>query len=248
MLPSACWRALPFLGPAAVCWRPRPAARRRPAPAGRHRPARRRRSNRPPRPETPTRCARWRAPTVRAAPLSEFVQSLTFPKADAAPRSRSAIARRSSRWRASACCSKPSPSAERRRARHVLARSTSSRAAAARPVDDRARRAADGRQRPLPARARCRDRVRRQEPRRSRAPDLTLTLPAGPAFVSKTPDGPTAVVLLGRGRVEFAPKPEAERGQVRIFSGAEALDDGFRRRVRPRARRPSSTRGSRPTR
>ena len=44
-----------------------------------------------------------------------------------------------------------------------------------------------------------------------RAPDLTLTLPAGTAFVSKTPDGPTAVVLLGRGRVEFAPTQEAEQ-------------------------------------
>ena len=60
-----------------------------------------------------------------------------------------------------------------------------------------------------------------------RAPDLTLTLAAGTAFVAKTPDGPTGVVLLGRGRVEFAPTQEAERGQVRIFSGDEVLATGF---------------------
>jgi hypothetical protein len=59
------------------------------------------------------------------------------------------------------------------------------------------------------------------------APDLTLTLPSGQAFLSKTPDGPTALVLLGRGRVEFTPKAEAERGQVRIFAGADALKGDF---------------------
>jgi hypothetical protein len=60
-----------------------------------------------------------------------------------------------------------------------------------------------------------------------RAPDLTLTLPAGQAFVSKIRDGPTALVLLGRGRLEFSPKAEAERGQVRIFAGAEVLKADF---------------------
>jgi Peptidase family M1 domain len=59
------------------------------------------------------------------------------------------------------------------------------------------------------------------------APDLTLSLPSGYAFLSKTPDGPTALVLVGRGRVEFTPKAEAERGQVRIFSGADALKGEF---------------------
>ena len=67
------------------------------------------------------------------------------------------------------------------------------------------------------------------------APDLTLTLPSGQAFVAKTPDGPTALVLLGRGRMEFSPKAEAERGQVRIFSGADALEDRVRHGVRARA-------------
>jgi hypothetical protein len=60
-----------------------------------------------------------------------------------------------------------------------------------------------------------------------RAPDLTLTLPSGAAFVAKTPDGPTAVVLVGRGRVEFAPTQEAERGQLRIFTGDEVLSSDF---------------------
>ncbi len=59
------------------------------------------------------------------------------------------------------------------------------------------------------------------------APDLTLSIPVGSAFMSKTPDGPTAMVVLGRGRAAFSPKPEAERGQVRIFSGAEALKADF---------------------
>ncbi len=59
------------------------------------------------------------------------------------------------------------------------------------------------------------------------APDLTLTLQNGTAFVSKTPDGPTAMVLLGRGRIEFSPAPESERGQLRIFSGAEVLKTDF---------------------
>ena len=59
------------------------------------------------------------------------------------------------------------------------------------------------------------------------APDLKLSVPAGTAFLSKTPDGPTAMVILGRGRMEFSPKPEAERGQVRIFSGADVLSTAF---------------------
>src|SRR3954454_13862676 len=59
------------------------------------------------------------------------------------------------------------------------------------------------------------------------APDLSLSLPAGRAFLARTNDGPTALVLLGRGRMQFAPKPEAERGQVRIFCGAEALGAEF---------------------
>ena len=56
-----------------------------------------------------------------------------------------------------------------------------------------------------------------------RAPDLTIEMPSGRAFVAETPDGPSAVVLLGRGQMRFTPPDQAERTQVRIFSGADAL-------------------------
>jgi hypothetical protein len=60
-----------------------------------------------------------------------------------------------------------------------------------------------------------------------RAPDLTLQLPSGRAFVAEIREGPTVIVLLGRGRMAFSPKPEAEHGQVRIFCGSDALDAEF---------------------
>ena len=59
------------------------------------------------------------------------------------------------------------------------------------------------------------------------APDLTLSVPRGTAFVAETPDGVTGVVLLGDGRMRFAPPDVAERTQVRIFSGAEELETTF---------------------
>ncbi|HVH55145.1 MAG TPA: M1 family aminopeptidase [Vicinamibacterales bacterium] len=68
------------------------------------------------------------------------------------------------------------------------------------------------------------------------APDLTLTLPVGSAFVAETPDGVTAVVLVGRGTMRFAPPEAAERTQVKIFSGDEVLSTSFDAafvRVRP---------------
>ena len=69
-----------------------------------------------------------------------------------------------------------------------------------------------------------------------RAPDITLTMASGTAFVAETLEGPTAVVLLGRGRLRFAPPAEAERTQVRIFGGSEVLStevDAAFIRVRP---------------
>jgi hypothetical protein len=57
--------------------------------------------------------------------------------------------------------------------------------------------------------------------------DLTLDLPAGRAFVAETSDGPTAVVLLGRGQMRFTPSDAAERTQVRIFGGNEVLTADF---------------------
>ena len=56
------------------------------------------------------------------------------------------------------------------------------------------------------------------------APDLTVEMATGRAFVAETPDGPTALVLLGDGRMRFNPPDLAERTQIRIFAGGDALD------------------------
>jgi peptidase M1-like protein len=56
-----------------------------------------------------------------------------------------------------------------------------------------------------------------------RATDLQLHFPSGRAFLAETPEGETAMVILGRGRVRFSPPDLAERTQVRIFSGSEEL-------------------------
>jgi hypothetical protein len=66
--------------------------------------------------------------------------------------------------------------------------------------------------------------------------DLAIKLASGSAFVARTPDGTTAVVLIGRGRFIFSPPDEAERTQVRIFSGEDAVNADFDTalvRVRP---------------
>ena len=57
--------------------------------------------------------------------------------------------------------------------------------------------------------------------------DLTIEMSTGTAFVAEIPEGPTAIVLLGRGRVKFAPPDSAERTQVRIFTGADDLQSEF---------------------
>ena len=57
--------------------------------------------------------------------------------------------------------------------------------------------------------------------------DLKLTLVEGSVFVSDTDRGTTALVLIGRGGMNFRPRPPTERGQVRIFSGAEAIETRF---------------------
>jgi hypothetical protein len=59
------------------------------------------------------------------------------------------------------------------------------------------------------------------------AEDLRLSVPQGSAFVAETPDGVTAVVVLGAGTMRFEPRPEAERGQVRLFCGREVLETPF---------------------
>ena len=57
--------------------------------------------------------------------------------------------------------------------------------------------------------------------------DLELSLASGSVFVSDVDQGTTAILLLGRGVVRFHPAPETERTQVRIFSGADALQTTF---------------------
>ncbi|MCH7747846.1 MAG: hypothetical protein IH939_07090 [Acidobacteria bacterium] len=67
--------------------------------------------------------------------------------------------------------------------------------------------------------------------------DLSLTL-TGSVFVAETEIGVTGLVLLGKGIMRFTPQPEAERGQVRIFSGHETLEAQFEAafiRVHPEA-------------
>ncbi|MBA2258759.1 MAG: hypothetical protein H0W18_07680 [Acidobacteria bacterium] len=69
-----------------------------------------------------------------------------------------------------------------------------------------------------------------------RAPDLTLHMASGAAFVAETPEGPTVVILLGRGEMVFSPPDTAEKTQVRIFSGGDRLQARFEHvfiRVRP---------------
>lgn len=61
------------------------------------------------------------------------------------------------------------------------------------------------------------------------APDLTIRLASGSAFVATTPEGPTAVVLLGRGRMVLAPADKAEQTQIGIFTDSDSgsLDGEF---------------------
>jgi hypothetical protein len=62
---------------------------------------------------------------------------------------------------------------------------------------------------------------------RVRAEDMELLLPSGTVFTAEAGGGVTALVLLGRGTMVFAPAPETEKGQLRIFAGAETLRSEF---------------------
>ena len=57
--------------------------------------------------------------------------------------------------------------------------------------------------------------------------DVTVDMASGIAFAAEIPDGPTGIVLLGRGRIRFSPPDEAERTQLRIFAGADELATDF---------------------
>ena len=59
------------------------------------------------------------------------------------------------------------------------------------------------------------------------APDFELSMDAGAAFLATIPGGATAVVLLGRGTMGFAPTEVAERTQLRLFAGAATLRESF---------------------
>jgi hypothetical protein len=62
-----------------------------------------------------------------------------------------------------------------------------------------------------------------------RSDDLEIRLPDGYIFVAEATDGPTAAVLvpIDGGTVSFRPAPEAERQQVRIYAGSDAIDTGY---------------------
>lgn len=55
------------------------------------------------------------------------------------------------------------------------------------------------------------------------AEDLRLQWQEGTAFVTEAGGRPTGLVLVGKGEMVFAPSPASERGQMRIFAGAERL-------------------------
>ncbi len=57
--------------------------------------------------------------------------------------------------------------------------------------------------------------------------DFQLRLPAGDVFVADTAEGVTALVLLGDGSMVFTPTPPEERGQLKLFAGAETLETPF---------------------
>ena len=56
-----------------------------------------------------------------------------------------------------------------------------------------------------------------------RSQDFELKVPLATMFVTEIPAGITGIVVMGRGEMLFSPPPAAERRQVKIFSGNEAL-------------------------
>ena len=55
------------------------------------------------------------------------------------------------------------------------------------------------------------------------APDFTIRMKSGVAFVAESDTGVTAVALRGQGIVQFSPPSEAEQGQLRQFGGRTSL-------------------------
>jgi hypothetical protein len=57
--------------------------------------------------------------------------------------------------------------------------------------------------------------------------DLKLTLESGSVFVAEADGNITGLVLLGKGEMAFTPRPKVERGQLRLFAGAESVVSPF---------------------
>ncbi len=57
--------------------------------------------------------------------------------------------------------------------------------------------------------------------------DFELRLPSGDVFVAETPEGVTAIVLIGDGTMLFQPGPKEEKGQLKLFAGTETLETPF---------------------
>ena len=60
-----------------------------------------------------------------------------------------------------------------------------------------------------------------------RSIDFTLKLVSGEVFVTETAEGVTGLILLGDGAMSFTPAPKEERGQLRLFAGADTLETPF---------------------
>jgi peptidase M1-like protein len=60
-----------------------------------------------------------------------------------------------------------------------------------------------------------------------RAEDAIIAMQDGLLFRVECDQGVTGIVLVGRGELRFSPAPATERGQLRIFSGADSLNAAF---------------------
>ena len=175
-----------------------------------------------------TRAIRWRCvPRARSdtdtgAARRDFVETAYDAGAPRAPRSRNAIASRWRRGRQRLCSWRSSPSAASEGASRPGG-STSAPGCAG--VDGPARMADRDVERSRRSSAACTGSRLSGRPnttcttldRRSDRPDAV----AARRGLRSSPDrdGPTALVLIGRGQIEFHPAPDAEEGQVRIFCG-----------------------------
>ena len=56
-----------------------------------------------------------------------------------------------------------------------------------------------------------------------RSQDVQFTLHTGYVYQVISGEGVTGLILLGRGEMQFAPGPQTEKGQLRIFGGSETL-------------------------